>query len=176
MNAAPVTRRQKLAHPPTIERMRAEDWARVRTIYEAGIAGGHATLEGAAPNWDDWNAQHLADQRWVARHRGDVVGWAALSFPHRTASAGVAESSVYVDPAYHHRGIGRQLLQRLIASSERAGLWTLEARILQSNLPSLGLHMKLGFRVVGVRSRIGQLNGDWQDVILLERRSSMVGL
>jgi phosphinothricin acetyltransferase len=83
---------------------------------------------------------------------------------------------VYVDPAYHRHGIGRQLLRHVIDSSEDAGLWTLEARILQSNLPSLGLHMKLGFRVVGVRSRIGQLNGDWQDVMLLERRSSMVGI
>jgi phosphinothricin acetyltransferase len=172
----PVPRRLKLAHAPTITRLDTDDWARVRDIFEAGIASGQATLEDSAPNWDDWNAQHLVDHRWVARYGDRVVGWSALSFPHRTASCGVAESSVYVDPAYHRHGIGRQLLRHVIDSSEDAGLWTLEARILQSNLPSLGLHMKLGFRVVGVRSRIGQLNGDWQDVMLLERRSSMVGI
>ncbi|HEV2591003.1 MAG TPA: GNAT family N-acetyltransferase [Gaiellaceae bacterium] len=173
---SPVPRRVKLASAPTITRMDAGDWARVREIFEAGIASGQATLEDAAPNWDDWNAQHLADHRWVARHGEQVIGWSALSFPHRTASSGVAESSVYVDPAYHRQGAGRRLLEHLIESSERAGLWTLEARILQTNMPSLGLHMKLGFRVVGVRSRIGRLNGDWQDVILLERRSAMVGV
>ncbi len=171
-----MPRRSKLAHAPTVTRMDAGDWARVRDIFEAGIASGQATLEDSAPNWDDWNAQHLVDQRWVARYGERVVGWSALSFPHRTASCGVAESSVYVDPAYQRHGIGRQLLRHAIDSSEEAGLWTLEARILQSNLPSLGLHMKLGFRVVGVRSRIGRLNGEWQDVILLERRSSMVGI
>lgn len=152
------------------------DWLSVRAIYELARATGPATLETATPSWEVWDAAHVRGHRWVADRDGAVVGWAALSPPHRTAGSGVAESSVYVDPRFHRRGIGGALLRRLVAESERAGFWTLEARVVEGNDASLRLHLANGFRVVGVRERIGRLHGAWCDVVLLERRSGIVGL
>src|SRR4051812_37698773 len=129
-----VPRRPKLAPAPTIARMTTDDWARVREIFEAGISSGQATLEGSAPNWDDWNAQHLVGHRWVARQGELGAGGSAFSYPPPPAGGGVGGSGVSAAPACHRRGIGSRLLTQLIESSERAGLWTLEARILQSNL------------------------------------------
>jgi len=104
-----------------------------------------------------------------------VVGWAALSLiSERCVYEGVAEVSVYVDADYHGRGIGKMLLQALIDKSEEAGVWTLQAGVFSENAPSLSLHKSCGFRIVGVRERIGQMSGIWRDAILLERRSSKV--
>ncbi|MGN6799302.1 MAG: GNAT family N-acetyltransferase [Gaiellaceae bacterium] len=152
------------------------DWPAVRAIYERARESGRATLETVTPSWELWDGAHLRGHRWVAVVDGEVVGWAALAHPHRTAGSGVAESSVYVDPRFHRRGLGGALLRRLVSRSERAGFWTLEARIVEGNVPSLRLHLAHGFRVVGVRERIGCLRGTWCDVVLLERRSTVVGL
>lgn len=151
------------------------DWPAVRAIYELGRATGRATLETVTPSWELWDAAHVPGHRWVAVVGDDVVGWAALAHPHRTVGAGVAESSVYVDPRFHRRGIGGALLRRLVVESERAGFWTLEARLVDGNDASLRLHAAHDFRVVGVRERIGRLQGSWCDVLLLERRSRVVG-
>jgi L-amino acid N-acyltransferase YncA len=151
------------------------DWPAVRAIYEVARASGPATLETATPSWELWDAAHVRGHRWVADVDGEVVGWAALAHAHRTAGSGVAESSVYVDPRFHRRGIGGVLLRRLVSESERAGFWTLEARVVDGNDASLRLHLAHGFRVVGVRERIGLLRGAWCDVVLLERRSRTVG-
>ena len=156
--------------------MSADDWPAVRTIYEAGIAAGDSTFETAAPSWDDWDAGHLPEHRLVARSDdGTVIGWAAGSpVSDRCAYAGVVEVSVYVDPEHGGQGVGRALLEALIASTEAAGIWTLEARIFPENVASLRLHERCGFRTVGVHERRGQLNGRWRDVVLLERRSATV--
>ena len=159
-----------------VRAMRADDWQAVRAIYELGIATGNATLECEPPCWEDWHALHLSGQRLVATEGDAVVGWAALAQAHRTVSGGVAESSVYVHPAWQGRRVGSSLLARLIVESEAAGYWTIEARILQENTASLRLHEAHGFRVVGVRERIGLLGGCWRNVLLLERRSPVVGL
>jgi L-amino acid N-acyltransferase YncA len=159
-----------------VRALRPEDWPAVRAIHQAGIATGNATFETEAPDWPAWDAAHLADHRLVARHDGQVVGWAALApVSDRCASAGVAEDSVYVAPDAQGRGIGRALLAAVVASAERGGIWTVQTGIFPENQASVRLHQGCGFRVVGVRERLGQLHGRWRDVLLLERRSPAIG-
>ncbi len=157
--------------------MRTDDWAGVGAVYEEGIATGHATFETEVPEWDSWNEAHLESCRWVARDGAGVVcGWAALSpVSGRCVYGGVAEVSVYVAERARGRGLGRQLLERLVESSEKIGLWTLQAGIFPENVPSLRIHEAAGFRVVGRQERIGALHGVWRDVVLMERRSPVVG-
>jgi L-amino acid N-acyltransferase YncA len=81
-----------------------------------------------------------------------------------------------VDPAVQGRGIGRALLDALAASTEDAGIWTIQTGIFPENGPSLVLHQRAGFRVVGIRERVGQRDGRWRDVVFLERRSPRVGV
>jgi L-amino acid N-acyltransferase YncA len=161
---------------PTIEPMTAAHWPAVRAIYEEGIATGDATFETAAPAWAAWDRGHLPGHRLVATRDGRVVGWAALSpVSDRCAYAGVAEASVYVAAAAAGRGVGRALLDRLVAGAEAAGIWTIQAGVFPENRASLALHRRCGFRTVGVRERLGRLDGRWRDVVLLERRSPMIG-
>jgi phosphinothricin acetyltransferase len=156
--------------------MAATDWPAVRSIYEEGIATGHATFETAAPDWPEWDARHLPHSRLVARADGAVLGWAALSpVSSRCVYRGVAEVSIYVAARARGQGVGRALLAALIADSEQQGIWTLQAGIFPENLPSIALHRSAGFRTVGVRERIGCLGGTWRDTVLLERRSTVVG-
>jgi phosphinothricin acetyltransferase len=159
----------------TVEPMTAGHWPAVRAIYEQGIATGDATFETAAPGWAAWDAGHLAGHRLVAVVGGRVAGWAALSpVSERCAYAGVAEASVYVAASQTGRGVGRALLDRLVEGSEAAGIWTVQAGIFPENTASLALHRRCGFRTVGVRERLGKLDGRWRDVVLLERRSPLV--
>jgi phosphinothricin acetyltransferase len=159
-----------------IRDLRPEDWAEVARIYEQGIETGHATFETRVPAWAEWDGAHLAAHRLVAlRDGGRLAGWGALSpVSQRCVYAGVAEHSVYVAAEARGHGVGRELLGALIASSERGGIWTLEAGIFPENEASLALHRAVGFRVVGVRERLGRMHGVWRDVLLLERRSEVV--
>jgi L-amino acid N-acyltransferase YncA len=158
-----------------LQPLRPEDWPAVRAIYEAGIATGDATFETAAPDWPAWDAAHLADHRLVARFHGRVVGWTALApVSDRCAYAGVAEESIYIAPEAQGRGVGRALLTAVVASAERGGIWTVQTGIFPENQASLRLHEACGFRLVGVRERLGQLHGRWRDVLLLERRSPAI--
>jgi L-amino acid N-acyltransferase YncA len=151
-------------------------WTKVREIYLAGIAGGQATFETAAPSWEDWDASHLKFARIVAIVGDDLRGWAALApVSRRAAYAGVAEVSVYVAPDFHGKGLGRTLLEVLIRESEEGGVWTLQASIFLENEPSIRLHRSCGFREVGWRERISTLNGVWRSTMLMERRSTIVG-
>jgi L-amino acid N-acyltransferase YncA len=156
-----------------IRELEAKDWPAVRTIFEEGIATGQATFETEAPSWEDWDGAHSGGL--VAEEGGEVVGWAALSpYSSRPAYAGVAEESVYVARQARGRGVGRALLEALVERSEQAGIWTLQAGIFPENRASVTLHLGCGFRAVGLRERIGRLNGEWRDVLLLERRSEVV--
>jgi L-amino acid N-acyltransferase YncA len=161
----------------TVDKMQSEDWEAVQSIYQEGIATGNATFETDAPEWQEWDRNHLGDCRFVARREGQVVGWGALSpVSSRCVYAGVAEVSIYVTASSRGEGIGKTLLRRLIEASERQGIWTLQAGVFPENEASIALHKAYGFREVGYREKIGQMNGHWRDVILLERRSEVVGI
>jgi phosphinothricin acetyltransferase len=155
----------------------AGDWPAVRAIYAEGIATGNATFEQEPPAWEAWDRSHLATCRLVAEHDGRVVGWAALSpVSDRCVYGGVAEVSVYVAEVARGHGVGRALLQALVEESEREGLWTLQAGVFPENLASVRVHEQCGFRVVGRREKLGRLRDRWRDVLLLERRSPVVGV
>jgi L-amino acid N-acyltransferase YncA len=158
-----------------IRDLRPLDWPEVAAIFEDGIATGDATFEVAPPSWEAWDAAH-PEIRVVAELDGRLAGWCAVSpASSRHCYRGVAEESVYVACWAQGRGVGRGLLEEVVARSEAAGIWTLQAGIFPENKPSLRLHLVCGFRLVGVRERIGELNGEWRDVLLLERRSEVAG-
>ncbi len=162
----------------TIEPLTAADWPDVRRIYAEGIATGDATLEREAPDWGHFDRSHPVECRLVARSASDgVIGWTALGgYSGRKVYSGVAWESVYVAEAARGRGVGRSLLEALIGASEAAGYWTLLAGVLAENGRSLALHQRVGFRVIGMQHRLGQdASGRWRDVVLLERRSEVVG-
>ena len=151
------------------------DWPHVAAIYVAGIATRNATFETEVPTFAEWDAAHLRDHRFVATDGDEIVGWVALpGYSDRCCYEGVADLSVYVDPSVQGRGIGRALLEQVVASAGDAGIWTLQAGVFPENDASLALHRRCGFRVVGTRERIGRLDGVWRDVVLLERRSGHV--
>jgi len=161
---------------PTITAMTAADWPSVRAIYVDGIATGQATFETDAPDWAEWDAGKLPHSRLVARVGDEIVGWTALSpTSKRPVYAGVAEVSVYVASVHRGGGIGRRLLEAVIAESERNGIWTLVGGTFPENTASLRLQEACGFRIVGRRERVGQHRGVWRDTILTERRSRTVG-
>jgi L-amino acid N-acyltransferase YncA len=149
---------------------------RVLAIYQAGIAEGDATFETRAPSWEEFDAARRPDHRFVALRADTVVGWVAVSpVSRREVYAGVVEHSVYVDPAARGLGIARLLMTTLITSTEAAGIWTIQSGIFPENTASLALHEAVGFRTVGRRERLGQHQGRWRDVLLLERRSTSAG-
>lgn len=153
------------------------DWPAVRRIYKEGLLTRHATFQTEAPSWEGWDTSHLRSSRVVALVGDEITGWAALTpVSSRCVYTGVAEVSVYVAAACRGRGIGRDLLQALISSSEADGIWTLQAGIFPENTASVALHERCGFRIIGRRERIGQLAGVWRDNLLLERRSRIVGI
>ncbi|MFJ2866492.1 GNAT family N-acetyltransferase [Kitasatospora sp. NPDC087314] len=176
--------------------MRPEHAEAVLAVFQAGIDSGNATFETSAADWTAFDAARLPLHRLVALDhspldrpllddgpldhspapRGRVLGWAAVSrVSARAAYAGVVEHSVYVDPAAQGRGVGRALLDALLASTDAAGIWTVQSGIFPENTAGLALHRRAGFRVVGTRERIGRLHGRWRDVVLVERRSPAVG-
>jgi len=159
-----------------IELMAPADWSEVRSIYEEGIASGLGTFETAAPPWEEWDAGRLPHSRLVARKQA-IVGWAALSpVSKRACYAGVAEVGIYMAVSARGRGVGSALLAALIESAEENGIWTLQGATIAENAASLALQKKFGFRIVGVRERIGKLAGLWRDTVLTEWRSKRVGV
>jgi L-amino acid N-acyltransferase YncA len=147
----------------------------VLAIYQAGMDEGNATFETRAPGWEEFTAARLACHRYVAVTGTGVLGWVAASaVSARLVYRGVVEHSVYVHPAGRGQGLGRALLDALIASTEAAGIWTIESSIFPENAASAALHRAAGFRVVGTRERVGQHHGRWRDTVLIERRSPVL--
>jgi L-amino acid N-acyltransferase YncA len=158
-----------------IEPMTAAHAAAVLEIYQAGIDEGNATFETQAPSWAQFTVAHLPDHRFVAVIQGRVLGWVAVSATSsRPAYAGVVEHSVYVHPGGRGQGVARRLLAALVESTEAAGIWTITSGIFPENTASAALHQAAGFRVVGIRERVGQHHGRWRDVQLIERRSAVI--
>jgi L-amino acid N-acyltransferase YncA len=152
------------------------DWPAVEAIYAEGIATGNATFETETPTWAEFDAGRLPGHRLVAVDGDHLLGWAAVSpTSSRACYAGVVEHSVYVEERSRGRGIGRALLEALVASTDAAGIWTIQTSVFPDNAASLATHLRAGFRIVGRRERIAQLDGVWRDTLLLERRSSLVG-
>ncbi|MFG3698541.1 GNAT family N-acetyltransferase [Micromonospora sp. NPDC047620] len=160
----------------TVRPMTPRDAERVLAIYQAGLDAGHASFETTAPTWAAFDAGKLDDHRLVAVDgEGTVIGWVAVSpTSNRAVYAGVVEHSVYVDPNARGRGAARMLLDALVASTEAAGIWTIQSGVFPENTASLALHERAGFRVVGIRERVGRHHGRWRDVVLLERRSPVI--
>ena len=151
--------------------MTRDDWPAVEEIYAEGIATGNATFETSAPGYEEFDASRLRDHRLVAVQDGRIVGWAALSpTSSRECYAGVAEHSVYVAVSMRGRGVGRKLMDALLASADEGGIWTIQTNVFPENAATVALHERVGFRLVGRRDRIAQLHGSWRDTLLLERR------
>ncbi|MGW4529266.1 N-acetyltransferase family protein [Amycolatopsis sp. NPDC004378] len=165
------------AKPAEVVTMTAGHAGPVLAIYQAGLDTGQASFELTAPPWETWDAAHLPEHRLVALDpAGRVVGWVAVSAgSSRCVYAGVVEHSVYVDPRAQGRGVGQALLAALVASTENAGIWTIQSGVFPENTASRELHGRAGFREIGVRERVGRHHGVWRDVVMIERRSARVG-
>ena len=156
---------------PAIRDLTPADWPAVAAIYAAGISTGNATFETEVPVWEAWDASH-SGLRLVAEEEGEVVGWATLTpVSGRCCYRGVGENSIYIAESARGRGVGRSLLARLVERAEADGFWTIETGIFPENAASVALHLACGFRIVGTRERLGEMNGVWRDVLFLERRS-----
>ena len=165
-----------MEHAVEIEALTARDWTAVERIFDEGIRSGDATFETSTPEWEKWDAGHLATCRLVARAGDEILGWVALSpVSVRRCFSGVAEVSLYIAGHARGRGVGTRLLSALIEASERAGIWSLQSSTFPENTASLALQQRHGFRVIGRRERIACRDGRWRDVVLLERRSTVAG-
>lgn len=157
--------------------MRAEDWNEVSKIYAEGLATGYATFETQVPLYGSWDKAHLTSCRLVAVNNQEILGWAALSpVSSRCVYGGVAEISIYVSKSHRGQGVGKTLMESLIAQSEDEGFWTLQSGIFPENEGSIQLHKQMGFRYIGKRERVGKRDGVWKDNLLFERRSKTVGI
>ncbi|HWE90497.1 MAG TPA: GNAT family N-acetyltransferase [Pseudonocardiaceae bacterium] len=155
-----------------IRALESRDWPAVRRIYGEGIATGVATFETTVPSRASLDAKWLAGHRWVAEIDGHVVGWTAAGpVSTRDCYAGVAETSVYVADGCRGRGVGKALLRKQVTAADDAGLWTLQTAIFTENRASIALHHAAGYRTVGIRERIAQVDGVWHDTVLIERRA-----
>ena len=161
----------------TIRTFAKPDFPRVQIIYKEGIDTGNATFETQLKDWEKWNNSTLSTCRLVAEMNEKVVGWGALSpVSDRCVYEGVAEVSLYISMSYNGQGFGTALLKELVATSETAGIWTLQAGIFPENKASISIHKKNGFVILGTRKKIGKLKSIWRDVVLMERRSAVVGI
>lgn len=158
-----------------IREMQPQDGAKVLEIFKQGMEGGNATFDTEVPTWEVWDMKFHKVCRWILEDENEnVIGWAALQpISNRACYSGVAEESIYLANEFQGKGLGQILLRKLILDSEEHGFWTLQAGIFPENQASISVHQKLGFRIVGKRERIAEMNGVWRDVVLMERRSNI---
>ncbi|MBK9735909.1 MAG: N-acetyltransferase [Saprospiraceae bacterium] len=161
----------------TFKEITVQNYPDVQTIYLEGIQSGMATFQTSTYTWEEWDRDHLPFGR-IAAYQGDIMsGWASLSsVSGRCVYKGVAELSIYIATNFRGQGIGTKLLEQLITISEENGIWTINGVVFAENEASIRIHKKCGFRVVGIKEKIGQLNGQWKDNMVLERRSKLVGI
>lgn len=154
-----------------------KDAAAVLDIYRQGLDTGEASFETEPPDWAGWQTKYHGFCRLVFEQQGQVLGWAALApVSARHCYRGVAEVSIYVATAATGRGIGSRLMAAIVEASEGNGIWTLYSSIFPENEATRRLHLNHGFREVGIRERIAQRDGRWRDTLILERRSTRVGV
>ena len=150
------------------------DYSQVAAIYKKGLATGIASFETKAPDWNTWNLKFLDSCRFVLVLNDNVIGWCALSsISKRKVYSGVVEDTLYIDPDYQGKSLGKILLKYLITESEKNGFWTLQAAIFSQNKSSIALHKSCGFREIGIREKIAKRDGKWHDNVLMERRSKL---
>jgi phosphinothricin acetyltransferase len=145
----------------------------IAAIYNQGIAGRGATFETAPRSIADIEGWFQTADRYpilVVERDGSVVGWANLSaYRPRACYAGIAEFSIYVDSQVQGHGLGRRLLEALVDAARERAYWKLVSRIFPFNTASLALCRRCGFREVGVYEKHGRLDGQWLDVVIVER-------
>lgn len=149
------------------------DAASVAEIYNQGIADRGATFETDPRGADDMRARLGDVGRFpilVADESGVVIGWAGLSaYRPRACYEGIGEFSIYLERAARGRGVGRQLLDALVAAARDRGYWKLVSRVFPFNTASRALCRTCGFREVGVYEKHARLDGQWTDVVIVER-------
>lgn len=150
-------------------------WSEVREIYRQALDGRNATFETEVPDYSAWIQKFHPHLLWVALEGYQVIGWAGLQpVSTRKAYDGVVEVTIYVHNAFAGKGIGTALMKHLIEESEKNGIWTLYASIFPENTASIRLHVSNGFREIGYREKIAQLDGKWRNTVLFERRSKKI--
>ena len=160
-----------------IVKLLPEHWDGVRQIYKQGIMTGNATFETAAPSWEEWDKKHLDICRFVAIEDGKVAGWIAL-IPTSTRKVylGIMEVSIYIHEDHRGKGVGKKLFDVLIPESEKNGIWSLLSVLFPENMASIKLHEKVGFKVIGIREKMGKMGDVWRDNVMMERRSKVAGV
>ena len=161
-----------------IQELTETHWEDVARIYFEGINTGKATFQTEIPNWEEWDNGHIKTCRLIACSGEKILGWGALSpTSSRRVYVGIAEVSIYIGEGYRGQGIGKAILSDLVKLSEENEFWTLQSGITKENTESIGLHKSCGFREIGIREKVGKMsNGVWHDVVLMERRSNIVGI
>ena len=159
-----------------IRTLKESDAAVVLDIYQQGLDSGEASFETRAPDWHTWDKKYHPFGRLIREQDGRVQGWAALApVSARNCYRGVAEVSVYVASNHLGKGVGQDLMAALVETSEDHDIWSLYSSIFAENKATLQLHLRHGFREVGIRERIAQQDGRWRNTMILERRSTRVG-
>ena len=160
-----------------IRNLEDSDAQAVLEIYRQGLDSGEASFETEPPAWDAWKRKYLPFCRLAWEENGELLAWAALApVSARDCYRGVAEVSIYVAEGQRGRGIGDRLMSGLVEASESKGIWSLYSSIFPENSATRRLHLRHGFREVGIRERIARHNGRWRDTLILERLSKTVGI
>lgn len=160
-----------------IRKIKSSDAREILEIYKYGLEGRNATFETKVPDWDEWENKFHKHSRLAFTENDQIIGWAGITpFSKREVYKGVAEVSIYIHPEYSGKGVGSQLMDALVASSEEHGIWTLFSSVFPENKATINLHMKFGFRLMGRREKIAKLDGLWRDTLIFERRSKKVGI
>jgi L-amino acid N-acyltransferase len=157
-----------------VRRARVEDAEAIRAIYNVEVSGSTVTFD-LVPRTAEQQVAWLVERSGayavlVAEDDHGVAGFASLSpFRDRPAYATTVEDSVYVDRSRRGEGVGRLLLEELVATATAHGFHTIIARVVGGHDASIALHRGVGFDVVGTEREVGRKLGRWLDVVVMQR-------